>query len=137
MTVKEYLQQTDAINKHIHSLEVDLEEMRELSISVSSMRYDQERVQGGEETKNAPFVRNLEKIFEVEQKIERTKEELLYLKLEINEKIDLLESVDERALLRARYVNGKSWSEIAKQLGYCTRTIHRIHSNALQHFQLK
>lgn len=58
------------------------------------------------------------------------------MKLDISEAIDLLEDVDERALLRARYVNGKSWRMIAKQMCYSQSTVHRIHSNALMHFSV-
>lgn len=136
MTPKEYLKQTDAMKKNINSLEVDLEEMRALSCSVSAVRYGEERINSGTRNTEAPFIRSLERIADMESKIEKAKHALLSLKLDISEAIDLLEDVDERALLRARYVNGKSWRMIAKQMCYSQSTVHRIHSNALMHFSV-
>ena len=136
MTPKEYLKQTNTMKKHINSLEVDLEEMRALSCSVSAVRYDEERINNGTRNTEAPFIRSLERIADMESKIENAKHALLSLKLDISEAIDLLEDVDERALLRARYVNGKSWRMIAKQMCYSQSTVHRIHSNALMHFSV-
>lgn len=56
MTPKEYLKQTDTMKKHINSLEVDLEEMRALSCSVSAVRYDEERINNGTRNTEAPFI---------------------------------------------------------------------------------
>ncbi len=134
MTPKEYLKQTDAVKKHINSLEVDLEEMRALSCSVSAVRYGEERINSGTKNTEAPFIRSLERIAEMETKLEQAKQRLLNLKLTISGLIDVLDDVDERAVLRARYVNGKSWSVIAKQMCYSQSTVHRIHANALKHF---
>ena len=136
MTPKEYLKQPDAMKKHINSLEVELEEMKALSVSVSAVRYDEERINSGTKNTEAPFIRSLERIAETENKIEKAKQALLNLQWDISEAIATLDDVDERAVLRARYVNGKSWGVIAKQMCYSQSTVHRIHANALNHFSV-
>ena len=107
MTPKEYLKQTDTMKKHINSLEVDLEEMRALSCSVSAVRYDEERINNGTRNTEAPFIRSLERIADMESKIENAKHALLSLKLDISEAIDLLEDVTSELCLELGMSMGK------------------------------
>lgn len=136
MTPKEYLKQTDGLNQHIRLLVSEVEELRMLSTSVSAVRYDTEKVNNGTKNTEAPFVRCLIKIATLEEKINASVDRLVELKMKISDAIDTLESVDERILLRARYVNGKSWEEIANQMKFSVRSVHRIHASALQHFDV-
>ena len=136
MTPKEYLKQTDGLNQHIRLLVSEVEELRMLSTSVSAVRYDTEKVNNGTKNTEAPFVRCLIKIATLEEKINASVDRLVELKMKISDAIDTLESVDERILLRARYVYGKSWEEIANQMKFSVRSVHRIHASALQHFDV-
>ena len=70
----------------------------------------------------------------MEHKINSEIDRLVDLKSEISEAIDDVEDVDERLLLRYRYLGGHTWEEIGCALGVSNRTIHRLHSSALQHF---
>lgn len=38
----------------------------------------------------------------------------------------------ERTLMRARYIEGKSWEEVCVELNYSWRQTHYIHSNSLK-----
>lgn len=134
MTPKEYLKQTDGLNHHINLLISEVEELRMLSSSVSAVRYDSEKINNGTKNTEAPFVRCLIKIATLEDRINENVDRLVDLKMKISDAIDKLENVDERLLLRARYVNGKNWEEIANQMCFSVRSVHRIHAQALQHF---
>ena len=46
-----------------------------------------------------------------------------------------LEDERHRVILRERYINGLSFREIAKIVGYTERHLHRIHGEALVEFQ--
>jgi DNA-directed RNA polymerase specialized sigma subunit len=63
--------------------------------------------------------------------------EQLNKKMEIADAIDQqIEDVEERTLLYARYVNGKSWEEIYDELHRSKSATHRIHASALRHFKV-
>ena len=115
MTVKEYLRQAYRLDQQISS---DLEEvasLREMAISVSSPQLA-ERVQTSGNT-DAPFVRALEKIMNLE---ERTV-------------ITTVEDTDERMVLKYRYVHNYTWEQIGNVLHADARTVRRWHGKALQH----
>jgi DNA-directed RNA polymerase specialized sigma subunit len=135
MTPKEYLKQTDGLNRYINQLLEEVEELRQLSDSISAVQYG-ERINTGTKANEAPFVRCLIKIAGLEEKINKNVDKLIDLKMGISDAIDELKDVDERILLRARYVNGKSWDSITTQLSLSLRSVHRIHSQALQNFRI-
>ena len=94
MTAKEYLRQAYRLDQKISS---DLEEvasLREMSASVSSPQ-PTERVQTSKNT-DAPFVRALEKIIDLEEHINKEVELLMELKKEIRVVITTVEDTDER-----------------------------------------
>lgn len=45
--------------------------------------------------------------------------------------INKLNISTERILIRKRYIDGKMWEDIANDMGYSLRQIHRLHSSAL------
>lgn len=131
MTAKEYLRQAYRLDQKISS---DLEEvasLREMSASVSSPQLT-ERVQTSKNT-DAPFVRALEKIMDLEERINREIELLMELKKEIRAVITTVEDTDERMVLKYRYVHNYTWEQIGNELHADARTVRRWHGKALQH----
>lgn len=134
MTVKEYLHQAYRLDQKINS---DLEEvsaLREMASSVSSPQLT-ERVQTSRKG-DAPFVRCLEKIMELEEKINREIDLLVELKKEIRSVISTVEDTDERLVLRYRYVHNYTWEQIGNELHADSRTVRRWHGKALLHVTL-
>ena len=84
----------------------------------------------------APFVRCLEKIDEIQRSVEEKITYLVRLKEEINTAIDKLENRDEQLVLRYRYLDDCTWEEISRMLNVSLRTVHRIHGSALQNFSV-
>lgn len=105
---------------------------RDLSISVSSSGYEEHH--NPNRPTDAPFVRCLEKIDEIQQSVEDKVAYLVELKEEINSAIDKLENRDEQLLLRYRYLDDCSWEEISHMMNISIRSVHRIHGSALQNF---
>ena len=131
MTAKEYLRQAYRLDQKISS---DLEEvasLREMSASVSSPQLT-ERVQTSKNT-DAPFVRALEKIMDLEERINKEIELLMELKKEIRVVITTVEDTDERMVLKYRYVHNYTWEQIGNELHADARTVRRWHGKALQH----
>ena len=133
MTAKEYLNQARHLDALINCRLREIDYWRDLSSSVSGMKFD-----GMPHSSNcpteAPFVRCLEKIDEIQRDVEDKVAYLVRLKEEINTAIDMLASRDEQLLLRYRYLDDFTWEEIARMLNVSLRTVHRIHGSALQNF---
>lgn len=55
---------------------------------------------------------------------------------EIESKIRQMEDEDEQRVLRLRYIKGLKWEEVAVEIDYSWKQIHRIHSNALKNFKM-
>ena len=134
MTAKEYLRQAYRLDQKINS---DLEEvsaLREMASSVSSPQLN-ERVQTSRKYE-APFVRSLEKIMELEEKINQEIDLLVALKDEIRSVITTVEDTDERLVLKYRYVHNYTWEQIGNELHADARTVRRWHGTALLHVTL-
>ena len=135
MTAKEYLKQTDQIKNKIERLELELEQLKAMSTSIQAIQYG-ERIPSSNKNTESPFLRTIIKISDLEEQIKQANEKLAFLKLEISDAIDQLDNVDERLVLLARYINGKTWDEICIEQYRSESTIHRLHSAALHNFQV-
>ena len=134
MTAKEYLNQARHLDALIHCRLREIDYWRDLSSSVSGSRFE-EHLNPNRPTE-APFVRCLEKIDEIQRCVEEKVAYLVELKEEVNAAIDKLEDRDEQLLLRYRYLDNFTWEEISHMLNVSLRSVHRIHSMALQHFSV-
>ena len=62
-------------------------------------------------------------------------DELVDFKIMMGNHINQLEDERHRVILREHYINGLSFLEISKNLGYTERHLYRIHGDALLKFQ--
>ena len=135
MKAKDYLKQTDRLVKQIELMNQELLQLKLMSESIQAVQYG-ERVVSGSKSKDAPFVRCLIKIADLEEKIKKKQDELVQVKLEISDVINELEDIDERILLLARYVNRSSWEDIYETLHRSKSAVHRLHSSALRNLKV-
>lgn len=135
MTAKEYLRQAYRLNELIDSRIMELERLRDYSTRLSSCNFEDVRVSKSRSTE-APFARVIGKIIDLEKVINYDIDRFVDLKTEMNTAIDRVSNVDERLLLRYRYLNNYSWDDIAQLLNVSGRTVHRIHSSALYNFSV-
>lgn len=61
-------------------------------------------------------------------------DELTARMLEIEAAIEPLEPT-ERTLIRLHYFQDLTWEEVAVEMGYCWRHVHRLHGRALEKLQ--
>ncbi len=134
MTAKEYLNQARHLDALIHCRLREIDYWRDLSSSVSGSSFEEHH--NPNRPTEAPFVRCLEKIDEIQRSVEEKVAYLICLKEEINKAIDKLDNRDEQLLLRYRYLDNCTWEEIAAMLNVSIRSAHRIHGMALQHFSV-
>ena len=133
MTAKEYLNQARHLDALINCRLREIDYWRDLSSSVSGSNFEPHSPNRPTE---APFVRCLEKIDEIQRSVEEKITYLVRLKEEINTAIDKLENRDEQLVLRYRYLDDCTWEEISRMLNVSLRTVHRIHGSALQNFSV-
>ena len=98
MTVKEYLHQAYRLDQKIKSDTMEVQNLRVMAGSVSAIQYDKDRVQTSRST-DAPFIRTLEKMWDLENKIAVELETLSDLKKQIREVIEAVPDTDERMRL--------------------------------------
>ena len=110
MTAKEYLNQARHLDALINCRLREIDYWRNLSSSVSCMKFDGMPHSPNRPTE-APFVRCLEKIDEIQRDVEKKVAYLVRLKEEINAAIDMLASRDEQLLLRYRYLDDFTWED--------------------------
>lgn len=134
MTPKEYLKQAYRLDNRINSDIEELGRLREMSTSISSPMMG-EKVQTNRNT-DAPFVKCLERIYSLEEKINEEIDLFVDLKKEIRGVIDTVANTDERMVLRYRYIHNYTWEQIADELCVDSRTVRRWHGQALTHVTL-
>lgn len=133
MTAKEYLNQARHLDALINCRLREIDYWRDLSSGVSGMKFDGMPHSPNRPTE-APFVRCLEKIDEIQRSVEEKVAYLISLRDEINARIDMLDNHEEQVILRYRYIDGFTWEEIESMMNVSERTAFRIHGNALAHF---
>ena len=82
-------------------------------------------------TSEDKLIKLADKSSEIDLKID----ELVDFKITMGNHINQLEDERHRVILREHYINGLSFLEISKNLGYTERHLYRIHGDALQKFQ--
>ena len=134
MTSKEYLRQAYRLNELIDSDAEELERLRDLSFKIAGGNYGERVMSSGR--KEPSFVRYIDEIDEMEQKIHAELCELVLLKRNITQAINRMENREERLVLTYRYLSNKTWEQISSILSVSIRTVHRIHQSALNHFSV-
>ena len=70
-------------------------------------------------------------IVELTKAYDEKKTEAVQCMIEIEEAIEKLPA-RERYLMRSRYIERKEWTQIAVDMSYSWRQVHRVHANALR-----
>ena len=131
LNAKDYLKQAFRLNDLINSDLAELENLKALSTSVSGANYGGERVQGG----NLPGSRIeaiVLKIVDLEREIQAEINRYLDLKKAVREAINRVPNQNEKLILRYRYIEMLSWSEIQKKMNLEERQAFVLHGKALK-----
>jgi|SRR3712207_1237409 len=131
MKVKEYLNQSYRLDQRISSNLIEIERLKEMSLSVSAICYDREVVQTTRNTE-AYFVKCLAKIDELRCEIDEEVKLMVELKKQIRDTIMSVGNTDEKMVLVYRYIQNHTWEQIGEKLNADARTIRRWHGKAIQ-----
>ena len=134
MTAKEYLKQAYRLDQKINSDIAEAARLREMAANVVSPGFE-EHYNPNRPTE-APFARCLDRVWELERKIDAEIDRLVDLKEQIRAVIDKVENPDEQMILRYRYIHNCTWAQIGNVLHVNEKTVRRWHGTALQHVRL-
>lgn len=134
MTAKEYLSQGYRLEQRIRLVSEEIENLQDLAGSVSSPGFEEHY--NATRNTEAPFVRTIYKIMELEDKQNTLLNKLLAFKHEMCQVINSIDDINERMVLHYRYVGNETWQDIGRKLYVDERTVRRWHSKALSHVVL-
>lgn len=129
MNAKDFLRQAYRLDQKIKSDLGELESLRETATRLRSPGFEESH--NPNRPTEAAFVRYLDKVLEMEKKLNEEIDRLVDLKQEIREIIDGVANTDELMILRYRYILYYSWEDIASEMNFSLRWVHVIHSRAL------
>lgn len=131
MTAKSYLNQIRIIDQDIQSRIEEKQRLYATLIGSPSITHDV--VQS---SKTDAYDERYMKIIEAGEEIDKRIDKLVDKKIEASRKIDELgkENNTSMVILRERYINLKTWEQIACQMNYSIRHINRLHGEALDQF---
>lgn len=129
MTVKEYLRQAYLLDQRIKSDTMEYEELRSMAQIISSPGFEEHY----NATKNtdAPYIRTIEKMMELENKIMLEMSILLDLKEQIRDVISQVEKPEYQMVLKYRYIHNYTWSKIGELVNADPTTVQRWHNKAI------
>ena len=130
MTTKQYLNQVRNLDKRVNAKLDELSSLRALTEKVTASYSEKVQVSISD-----AFTSNVAKIIDLEREINVEIDRLIRLRERITKEIDNMPSNIYSALLSSRYLEGKTWEDIAEMLHYDGRQIFRIHENALKEFR--
>jgi len=129
---KYYLRQVKQLDKIIDAKLEQIQNLKNMSTRVTSC-LNNERTESN--TIGDKVGSSVMKIIDLEIEINETIDKLVDLKREVTRKIDGLVNGDYKLLLTLRYLNFKTWEEIAVEMGFTFRWVHELHKRSLIEFE--
>lgn len=131
INAKQYLRQVWRLDNMINAKLEQLDMLKSMTTKVTSTLTDI-RVQ---ESKSPDRVSELIcKMIDFDKEITCDIDRLIDLKAEVMRKIDSISDEDYRLLLTLRYLNFKTWEQIAVEMNYAYSWVHKVHADALNEF---
>ena len=130
MTSKEFLQRPMRLKWRIDALKLQKEQYEELANSIPGGNYDKPVVQKTR-SNEAPFIKWIDKIMDIEKKIESVEAEYETAKAAVVKAIEQLPNPDHQTILIMRYLNEYSWADICDKLYISLSTAKRWHWDAI------
>ena len=133
MTAKEYLHQYRNIQREIEDIDRRMAQIRLKYAAPSAINYsDMPKAHNSEHDLSDYIVKMDELTDYMISKYTR----LRGIEVDIYMRVDRMENQRERELLRFRYIDGMTWTEIADALDTTERNVYFIHGRALRHFPM-
>ncbi|MDO5397048.1 MAG: DUF1492 domain-containing protein [bacterium] len=137
MPAKQYLGQLKKLDEKIRQKREKLQNLKECTKSTGSVDVTKERVDGGKVSTDATYVDTLIQIEKLDKEISEMIKEYNVYEREIKRHINILTNEVYITLLRKRYVEFKTLSQIAKEMNYSYDYARFLHGKALKAFEIE
>ena len=127
MTKKEFLNQYLNAEKEIGIKLDQISRLRELSTKITQT-LTPDKVKSNSENR---LESSVSKIVDIEREIGTSIDQLERIRLQVESVINSVPNVNQRNVLRLRYISGMKWELIAVKLNYDYRWVLRLHGKAL------
>ena len=127
MTKKEFLNQYLNAEKEIGIKLDQIARLRELSTKITQT-LTPDKVKSNSENR---LESSVSKIVDIEREIGTSIDQLERTRLQVESVINSVPNVNQRNVLRLRYISGMKWEQIAVKLNYDYRWVLRLHGKAL------
>lgn len=131
MTAKEYLWRVRDAERELKQLELAYTQARADILHLKGIAYDADKVTGGKIGDISDAIISLEGYA---QRLSAKWDELINLRETAKKLIDTLKDGRYREVLTLRYLDGKSWEQVAVTMGYTYRGVTGLHGKALKAF---
>ncbi|MCR5823468.1 MAG: DUF1492 domain-containing protein [Lachnospiraceae bacterium] len=128
MTAKEFLNKGYKIDRRINAKLEQQANLRELATKTGTVMSG---MPGNPNKGKSRVEEIIVKIMMLEEEINTDIDEMVSLKMDITKAIGTVSDPEESLLLTLRYLNYKTWEEIADELNCSVRKVHIVHSKAL------
>ena len=136
MRAKEYLRQLKRLDTLIDLKNKELDDLQLRVKSIGSMNFSEERVQTSL-SEDAPFVKLIEKIVDLQAEINAEINIFVDTKHRIISQIQALKNPNHISLLYKRYVEYKNLVQISFEMNFSYDHIKHLHGCALEDFEHK
>ena len=127
MTKKEFLNQYLNAEKEIGIKLDQIARLRELSTKITQT-LTPDKVKSNSENR---LESSVSKIVDIERELVTSIDQLERIRLQVESVINSVPNVNQRNVLRLRYISGMKWEQIAVKLNYDYRWVLRLHGKAL------
>lgn len=133
---KVYLNQLRILDSKIQRRQQEVDELKQAAMSLGSVGLDPDKVRTDSPDPD-PLASRIVNYVKMENEINEMIDEFIDLKHTIIGQIQMLEDANCMDVLWKRYVDRKTFVQIAEEMHYDISTIFRIHGRALQMFNEK
>ena len=133
MTAKEYLLQYQHIQHEIEDIDRRMAQVRLKYAAPSAINYSDMPKAHNSNHDLSDYVAKMDELTDyMISKYTR----LRGIEIDIYMRVDRMENQQERELLRYRYIDGMTWTQVADAMLTTERNVYFIHGRALQHFPM-
>lgn len=135
MDIKSFLSQATWLDQLISTKVRQQGRVKDLALKVTTT-YKDIQAYGGEQ-ENSRMEASIVDMLALGKEINDDIDHLIKVKQEILLAIKTLDSLSDQLLLEMRYLDGRSWDEVAEVLCCDIRTVYRMHGRALRELENK
>ncbi len=130
---KEYLMSYQRAKHNVCRLERQRQELRINNLGPTAINNDGMPHGSGA----GDLSRYAAKLDEIEREIISARYERICAFQWVRKAIEAMQDEQEKDLLTYRYIDGLKWEEVAVKMGYSWQHTHKIHSRALENFNMR